>query len=188
MQGQKKLQKVQPQLAEIRKKHKANPEKMNKEIMALWKREKVNPMQSCLPTLIQFPILIGLFYVIRDGSILSLSEHLIYSPFKDLDWVWGSNFLGMNLLEPNKIFFPPFLVLAQFFQMKMAFAIAKKKKDPKKKAEATDQQEMQQKMMQYGLPLMIGVFAFQFPAAVSLYWAVSTLFAIGQQYVVNKRN
>jgi YidC/Oxa1 family membrane protein insertase len=72
--------------------------------------------------------------------------------------------------------------------MKMAFAIAKKKKDPKKKAEATDQQEMQQKMMQYGLPLMIGVFAFQFPAAVSLYWAVSTLFAIGQQYVVNKRN
>ena len=188
MQGQKKLQKVQPQLAEIRKKHKANPEKMNKEIMALWKREKVNPMQSCLPTLIQFPILIGLFYVIRDGSILSLSEHLIYSPFKDLDWVWGSNFLGMNLLEPNKIFFPPFLVLAQFFQMKMAFAIAKKKKDPKKKAEAADQQEMQQKMMQYGLPLMIGVFAFQFPAAVSLYWAVSTLFAIGQQYVVNKRN
>ena len=48
-------------------------------------------------------------------------------------------------------------------------------------------QEMQQKMMLYGLPIMIGVFAVQFPAAVSLYWGVSTVFAIGQQVVVNRK-
>jgi YidC/Oxa1 family membrane protein insertase len=49
-------------------------------------------------------------------------------------------------------------------------------------------QDTQQKVMQYVFPLMIGVFAFQFPAAVSLYWGVSTLFAIGQQLIVNREH
>ncbi len=189
MEGQRKLQKVQPQLDAIRKKHKNNPEKMNKEIMELWKREGVNPLQSCLPILIQFPILIGLFYTIRDGSVLELSSHLIYDPFQNLDWVWGTNFIGLNLLEPNFYFFPPFLVIIQFLQMKLSFAIAAKKKgDTKKKESSTpDAQQMQQRMMLYGLPLLIGFFAFSFPAAVSLYWAVSTVFAIGQQIVVNRK-
>ena len=78
----------------------------------------------------------------------------------------------------------------QFSQMKLSFAIAKKKKDAKDtngKKEAPSAQETQQKVMMYGLPLMIGFFALQFPAAVSLYWAVSTAFAVGQQVVVNRR-
>lgn len=188
MEGQKKLQQVQPQLDAIRKKFKDNPEKMNKEIMALWKREGVNPMQSCLPTLIQFPVLIGLFFVIRDGSILELSRHLIYPMFQDLSWTWGMNFLGLDLAKSSTYFFPPLLVILQFLQMKLTFAIANKKKQNDGKAAATpDSQLIQQRMMTYGLPILIGVFAFQFPAAVSLYWAVSTLFAIGQQVVVNRK-
>ncbi|PIR53599.1 hypothetical protein COU76_00270 [Candidatus Peregrinibacteria bacterium CG10_big_fil_rev_8_21_14_0_10_49_10] len=189
LQGQKKLQKLQPKLDEIRTKHKGNPEVMNKEIMKLWKDNGVNPLQSCLPMLVQFPILIGLFYVIRDGSTLALSKHLIYSFHQHLSWNFGTDFLGLNLLLPSKHIMPPLLVALQFFQMKLSFAIAKKKrtnsKDDAKKEPS--QQEMQQRMMQYGLPIMIGVFAFQFPAAVSLYWAVSTAFAIGQQLVVNRK-
>jgi membrane protein insertase Oxa1/YidC/SpoIIIJ len=90
-------------------------------------------------------------------------------------------------------------MVAQFFQMKLAFANQDKKKganqkviDVSKKKEkqswADDPQKMQRTMMMYGLPLMIGVFAFQFPAAVSLYWAVSTFFAIGQQVIVNNES
>ena len=63
-----------------------------------------------------------------------------------------------------------------------------KTEQKKKEKEEPDMQKMQQKMMLYGLPIMIGVFAFQFPAAVSLYWAVSTVFAIGQQIVVNRKD
>ena len=192
MEGQKKLQQLQPKLNEIKKKHKDTPEQMNKEIMKLWKENNVNPMQSCLPMLIQFPILIGLFFVIRDGSILELSRHLVYAPYSDLPWGFGTMFLGLDLLEPSKFIFPPFLMVSQYVQMKMSFAIAEKKKqkDGKKeeKKKETSQQEMQQRMMLYGLPIMIGVFAFQFPAAVSLYWGVSTLFAIGQQVVVNRKD
>ena len=68
---------------------------MQQETMKLWKEHKVNPFQSCLPMLIQFPILIGLFYTIRDGSVLALSRHLIYGayqisrgPSTRIFWVW----------------------------------------------------------------------------------------------------
>jgi membrane protein insertase Oxa1/YidC/SpoIIIJ len=86
--------------------------------------------------------------------------------------------------------FPPLLVILQYVQMKMSFAQSARKKQqeaPKEPKKEGGSQAMQQKMMLYGLPLMIGVFAFQFPAAVSLYWGVSTIFAIGQQVVVNRK-
>ena len=202
MEGQKKLQKLQPKLDEMRKKYKDNPEQLNKEIMKLWKEHDVNPLQSCLPMLLQFPILIGVFFVIRDGSILEISRHLIYPLYQDLSWGFGSNFFGLDLTKPSIFLMPPLLFILQFAQMKLSFAIAKKKKEDKEAKEGKkdkeskeetkgifsgDQQQMQQTMMTYGLPILIAVFAFQFPAAVSLYWAVSTVFGIGQQMVVNRR-
>ncbi|MCF7844628.1 MAG: YidC/Oxa1 family membrane protein insertase [Kiritimatiellales bacterium] len=194
LEGQRRMQAVQPKLEEIKKKHKEDPKRMQEETMKVWKEHNVNPMQSCLPILVQMPVLIGLFFVIRDGSILELSQHLIYGPYQDLSWTWGTNFLGLNLTEPNIYVMPLLLVVLQFSQMKLSFAIAKKKKESKEtkeskesKAGKKDPQAMQQKVMMYGLPLMIGFFALKFPAAVSLYWAVSTLFAVGQQLVVNRK-
>jgi len=157
--------------------------------MKVWKEHGINPFQSCLPLLIQMPVLIGVFYTVRDGSILELSKHLIYPFYQHLDWTFGTTFLGLDLLKPNVYIFPPLLVILQFIQMKLTFAAAKKKRQQsgeKAKNEGDKSQQLQQQMMLYGLPLMIGVFAFQFPAAVSLYWGVSTLFAIGQQMVVNR--
>jgi len=189
LEGQRRMQAVQPKLEEVKKRHKGDPQRMQSETMKVWKEHNVNPFQSCLPILIQMPILIGLFFVIRDGSILELSRHLIYGAYQDLSWSWGTQFLGLNLTEPNVYVMPPLLVALQFAQMKMSFAIAEKKKKSKesKEEKKKDPQQMQQKVMLYGLPLMIGFFALQFPAAVSLYWAVSTVFAVGQQLVVNRK-
>jgi YidC/Oxa1 family membrane protein insertase len=191
LEGQRKLQAIQPKLDVIKKKYHGNPQKIQEETMKIWKENKVNPFQSCLPMIIQFPVLIGLFFVIRDGSILELSSHLLYASHQNLSWSFGMNFLGLNLIEPSRYVMPPLLVIMQFAQMKLSFAIAKKKKKASKEGkeakEAKDPQQMQQKMMLYGLPIMIGVFALQFPAAVSLYWGISTLFAIGQQLVVNRK-
>ena len=190
MEGQRKMQAVQPQMDALKKKYKDNPQKMQEETMKLWKEKKVNPMQSCLPMLVQFPVLIGLFFVIRDGSVLALSTHLLYGPFQDLSWTFGTQFLGLDLTVPNISVMPALLVVLQFAQMKLAFAINEKKKskkDGKKNKEAMSQQEVQQKVMMYGLPLLIGFFAFQFPAAVSLYWAVQAVFAILQQLYVNRK-
>lgn len=197
LEGQKKLQAIQPKIEELRKRHGSDQQKLNEETMKLWKEYKVNPFQSCLPILVQFPILIGLFYAVRDGSHLALSTHLLYAPYKDLPWTFGTMFLGFDLLKPSVYVFPPLLVALQFLQMKLSFAIAKKKKEAKegkaivdvgsKEKKPMSQQDIQQKMMLYVLPFMIGFFAIKFPAAVSLYWGVSTVFAIGQQIVVNRK-
>jgi len=188
LEGQKKMQKAQPLLDEIRRKYKEDPKRMQEETMKVWKEHGINPFQSCLPLFIQMPVLIGVFYTVRDGSVLALSRHLIYPMYQHLDWTFGTTFLGLNLLQSHAVIFAPLLVILQFIQMKLTFAAAKKKKEQSGKTipEADKSQQLQQQMMLYGLPLMIGVFAFQFPAAVSLYWGVSTLFAIGQQIYVNR--
>ena len=191
MEGQKKMQIIQPKMDEIKRLYKSDPKKQQEETLKIWKQYKVNPMQSCLPMLIQFPILIGLFYTVRDGSVLALSKHLLYPAYAHLTWSFGTWFLGLDLLKPEVYIFPVLLVVMQFLQMKLSFAIAKKKqtKDGKpQKKDGVDQQDIQQKMMLYVLPLMIGFFAIKFPAAVSLYWGISTLFGIGQQIIVNREH
>lgn len=191
LEGQKKMQLLQPQIEAMRKKYADDAVKMNQEIMKLWKENKINPLQSCLPLLLQFPVLIGLFHVIRDTQDLALSSHLLYGWFADIDWTFDQFFLGLDLTLSYAWFFAPLLVIMQFIQMKLTFYIADKKK-AKKIEEAVHQpdnpQDMQQKIMLYVLPLMIGFFAFQVPSAVSLYWGVSTLFAIGQQLIVNREH
>lgn len=191
LEGQKKMQLLQPQIEALRKKYADDAVKMNQEIMKLWKENKINPFQSCLPLLLQFPVLIGLYHVIRDAQDLAFSQHLLYGPFQNIDWTFDTMFLGLDLTLTYAWFFAPLLVVMQFIQMKLTFYIADKKK-AKKIEEATHQpdnpQDMQQKIMLYALPLMIGFFAFQVPSAVSLYWGVSTLFAIGQQLIVNREH
>lgn len=194
MEGQRKLQAAQPLIQELQKKYKDDPKKLQAETMRIWKERKINPMQSCLPMLIQFPILFGLYFVVRDGSHLELSKHLIYDVYQNLPWTFDVHFLSLNLSQPNFYILPPLLVILQFIQMKLSFTFAKRKKEARegkkeepKEKEPLNPQDLQQKMMMYMLPLMIGFFALKFPAAVSIYWGISTLFGIGQQVVVNRK-
>jgi len=192
LEGQKKMQMLQPKFEAIKKQYKDDPKKMQEETMKVWKDHKVNPFQACLPLLVQFPVLIGLFYVIRDGIDLDVTRHLIYPFYQHLDWSFNPMFLGLDLRESYVWLFPPLLVVMQFIQMKLSFMIADKKKAKEIKdtttPEADTAQEIQQRVMLYVLPLMIGFFALKFPSAVSLYWGISTLFAIGQQIIVNREH
>lgn len=192
LEGQKKLQEMQPRMDEIKKKYPNDPTRVQEETMKLWKELKINPLQSCLPTLFQLPILIGLFLVIRDGIHLSVSQHLVYPIYQTLPSdFFGNTFLWFDLLKPDYLFFPALLVILQFIQMRMMLKKSKaKKKDeiivtPVGKKSWVPELN-QQTIMMYVLPFMIGYFALKFPVAVSLYWAVSTLFGIAQQWVVMK--
>lgn len=198
LEGQKKMQMLQPKLEELKRKFPNDPQRVQEETMKLWKEHDVNPFQSCLPNLIQFPVLIGLLYVVRDESTLELSRHLIYPFYQHLSWHFGTVFLGLDLLQPNIYILPPLLVILQYLQMKLTFAIAERKESKEngavidakggKKKGPLSQTEVQQKVFLYALPLMIGFFALKFPAAVSIYWGVSTLFAIVQQIIVNREH
>ncbi len=187
LKSQKKMQQLQPRLDELKKKYGDDSKRLQEETLKLWKDMKINPLESCLPIGLQFPILIGLFYAVRDGGNVAIAKHLLYAPLQDLPWSLTTNFAGLDLLQPNLYFFPPLLVILQFLQMRMMFQRQKAKAKPQvievgKKSWMPELN--QQAVMQYALPLMIGFFAIKFPAAVSLYWGISTLFAIAQQWYV----
>ncbi|MBI5755283.1 YidC/Oxa1 family membrane protein insertase [Candidatus Peregrinibacteria bacterium] len=192
MRAQKKMQAIQPKLEEVKRRHGHDQKKVAEETMAIWKEHKVNPFGSCLPILIQFPVLIALFYVVQ-GATNPDNAFLLYPLLREfpLNSI-STNFLNILDLTKSNIFPLPILIGGlQFFQMKLAMAKKKKaeekkpKKDDEKKTEGMDMEVMNKSMM-YFMPIMIAFFTASVPAGVGLYWGVSTIFGIGQQVVVNR--
>lgn len=186
--SQKRMQELQPKLEQVKKKYAGNQERIAAETMQLWKEHKVNPLGSCLPILVQFPVLIALFYVIQSG-LNPDNTYLLYSPLKNVDLSnLHTNFLGiLDLTKANAFVLPIIVGALQFFQLKLA--TVKKAKENEKNDEKAPASEMESasKMMAYIMPVMIAMFTASVPAGVGLYWGVSTAFAIGQQVVVNKK-
>ncbi len=197
LQSQKKLQVIQPKIKEIQAKYKDDQAKLGMEMLELYKKEWVNPMGSCLPLIIQMPILIGLYWVISGISDPSNFYHL-YSVFANFDPKnIDAHFLGLNLLQIGgtiAIIFGIALAWVQYLQAKLSFAYQwpQPKKEEKKVVEWAPPEmaldpEMMKKMMLYFFPLTIGVSAYFFPLGVWLYWFIGTLFVIAQQAYVNKK-
>jgi YidC/Oxa1 family membrane protein insertase len=133
-------------------------------------------MGSCLPLLLQFPILIALFWVIK-GGLNPDNTYLLYTQYDGFSFHnISSQFLGLDLLKANLYVLPLIVGLLQFIQMKMAMM-----KVPKK-----NEMAIANNMMTYMMPIMIAVFTASLPAGVGLYWGTSTLYGLVQQYFVNK--
>ena len=179
--SQRKMQELQPKLEAVKKKYVGNQERIAQETMALWKEHKVNPFGSCLPILVQFPVLIALFYVIQSG-INPDNVHYVYDPLKNVDLTnIHTNFLGILELTRVNVFVLPIIIGAlQFFQLKLT-TWRKKKQDDDKAEQPKSEMETANKMMTYVMPVMIAVFTASVPAGVGLYWGISTAYAIGQQ-------
>lgn len=182
LRAQKKMQKVQPELDALKKKYKDNPQRLAEETMQIWKKYKVNPMSSCLPMLIQFPILIALFYVVRDGLDF-INPNLLYASLKSFDIsLIQPIFLGIiNLTKINVIALPIIIGLLQFGQMRLTLG-----KTAKNQTASNNPMPMMNKTMMYFMPIMIAVFTASLPAAVGFYWGTSTVFGILQQLIVNR--
>ena len=169
---QAEQRRIAPELAKVRKQFKKDPKRLNEETMALYKEHNINPlaqMSGCLPALVQSPILIALFYVIRDAHS-TLHIH-------DL------SFLGISLdktaLQKGQfalaILLPLLAGLTTFVQTKMMTQPGQVQ-DPTQAA-------MTQNMTMI-MPVFIGFISLQFQTALALYWVVSNLFSIGQQYFI----
>ena len=178
--SQKALQDLQPKIKELQEKYKTNKEEQAKQLMLFYKENKINPLSGCLPLLVQLPILIALYQVFLKGfdpDNLSVLYNFVSNP-----GVIDPDFLGlMDLSHSNKAL----AVLAgatQFWQAKM---ISPKKKLPG--APKTSDEFMAQamsKQMLYFLPVLTVVISWTLPAGLALYWVVTTLFTIVQQYVI----
>ncbi len=185
LRAQKAMQKIQPQLDALKIKYKDEPQKLASETMLIWKKYKVSPMSSCLPMIIQFPILIALFYVVKSGLDV-INPDVLYNTLKDVNLqTINPNFLGIiDLTKANIIVLPIIVGGLQFFQMHLT--LGKNKSNKLVKDGKPNPMPMMNNMMKYFMPLMIAVFTASLPAAVGFYWGTSTLFGIGQQFFVNR--
>lgn len=183
LKSQKRLQDLQPKLEELKQKYKDDKEGLAKAMMELYKAEKVNPLSSCLPLLIQLPLLFALYAVLRAGlSSGSLNE--LY-PFIHNPGSINVTFLGIvNLAEAN-IVLAVLSGIFQFIQTRMLLASRPPSKLREKKgAKDEDMLASMNKSMVYFMPVMTVVIGASLPGGLTLYWIVMNIVAIVQQYFV----
>ena len=175
---QKRMRDLQPEIQELQAKYKGDKQRQSQELMAFYKREKINPLGSCLPLLIQLPILLILYYVFINGLNTARFD-LLYSftPRPDFMHTW---FLGIDLAKPDRFILPVIAGILQYFQSRQLMPVT----PPKKEGQSPDMQSMVSKQMMYLMPVFTVLIAGRLPAALPLYWIVTTLFAIGQQWYV----
>ncbi len=183
---QKALQDLQPKIDEVRKTYKDDKEEQARRLMSLYKTEKVNPAASCLPLLIQLPIFIALFHVLR--SILGDADlgGMLYS-FVPHPGQINPTFLGfVDLQSPNYVI----AIIAgavQFVQAKQIMSRGATKPPPKEvegKPGAKDESmaAMMNKQMVYMMPVITIVIGFSLPGALILYWLTMSVLTVVQQW------
>ncbi|MFH0906860.1 MAG: YidC/Oxa1 family membrane protein insertase [bacterium] len=176
IQSQKAMTELQPKIKEIQRKYK-NKEEQAREMMVLYKENKINPMAGCLPILIQLPILIALFRVFYTG--LDPEQLNILYGFVQRPESLNVMFLGIIDLSQRSI---PLAILAGFFQFIQAKMITPPKTAQSREKSGFDFASAMSQQMLYFMPVITVFFALSFPAALPLYWIVITLFGIIQQH------
>ena len=179
--SQKALQRLQPQLQEIQKKYKDDKEKQAQETLELYRKEKINPFSGLLLAIVQLPILIALYRVFWLG-LKPEALNNIYAFIINPGHI-NPVFLGIiDLAKPNVIFAIVAAIL-QFFQTKMLMP-----KSDSVTQKSNDMALMMQKQMIYVFPIITLVILYRLPSALSLYWIVSGLFSVVQQYFILKNH
>jgi len=186
LKSQRALATLQPKIEEIKNKYKDKKEEQAKAMMELYSKEKVSPFSSCLPLLIQLPILFALYRVMRDG-LRSEGFDNLYS------WVANPGtidpmFIGVLDLAVPSIFLAILAGAVQFWQAKMMTANQPPKNLRKKKG-ARDENLMatMNKQMVYFMPIMTVVIGATLPGGLALYWLVNNILTVGQQYVAFRK-
>ena len=152
----KGMQKIQPYVKVIQERNKDDRQKMNEELLELYKKHKVNPVGGCLPMLLQIPVFIALYHA------LFFSIELRGAPF--IGWI-----TDLSVQDPYYVT-PVLMGITMFLQQKMTPSVG----DP-----------MQQKIMMF-LPILFTFLFISFPAGLVIYWTVNNMLTISQQYYIYK--
>jgi YidC/Oxa1 family membrane protein insertase len=158
---QKKMAVIQPRLETLKKIYKDDSQKMNEEMMKLYKEYNINPLGGCLPMLLQLPIFFALY-----ATLMNMVE------------LKGATFIFWltDLSKPDKFYVLPILMGGtMFLQQKMTTTV-----------QTTPEAAQQQKILMYAMPIMLTWMSFQWPSGLLLYWSVSNVLSILQQLFVNK--
>jgi len=152
-----KLRKLQPRMTAIRERYGDDRQRAGQAVMELYRQEKVNPMGGCLPIVVQIPVFIALYWVLLESVELRQAGFML--------WLH-------DLSTPDPYFVLPLLMgISMYVQQKLSPAPT----DP-----------IQQKVFQY-LPWIFMLTFALFPSGLVLYWVVSNIVSIGQQWVITRR-
>jgi len=158
MKSMKRLQQLTPRMKKLQEKYKNNKERLNKEMMELYRKNRVNPLGGCLPMLLQIPVFFALY------SSLSSAVELRHAPF--IFWI-------SDLSQPDGLGITPLLMGASMYiQQKMT-------------PQTAMMDSTQAKIMQM-LPFIFTIFTFTFPSGLTLYWVTSNILSIAQQQIINR--
>ncbi|OGF21767.1 hypothetical protein A2Y83_05260 [Candidatus Falkowbacteria bacterium RBG_13_39_14] len=185
--AQKAMQELQPKLNELKEKYKNDKEKMTQEMLKLYKEEKVNPFSSCLPLLLQFPFLIAVFLVFKNG-LSSESLNLLYPFIKNPGTINAISLGFLNLAKPNAVL-AVLAGAAQYWQTKMMLVSAPPK-DLQNKEGAKDETmtAIMSKQMTFMMPLFTVIIGLTLPGGLTLYFLVFSLLMGFQQMALLKKD
>src|SRR5215211_5056815 len=158
------MQDLRPEMERIRAQYRDNRQKQQEEMMKLYQERKVNPLGGCLPIVVQMPIFIGIFYVIRQFGGIPGYRPPQYPSFQEGGLLW---FQDLSQMDPYFV-----LPVLSALTMLAATEITSKNIDP------------QQRWLMRLLPVGITVFLWSFPAGLFVYWITSNLVTLAQNYAI----
>ena len=173
IQTTRRMQKLQPEMKKIQQKYKDDKEKQNKAVSAFMKENNMNPLAGCLPLLVQFPFLIGIFRILREPDrFLNMEEinRYMFQEAEMIDLMAIPNISFENFFSEISIYyiFPLIAGGTTYLYSQMSMP-----------------SDSSQKMMLYLMPAMITVFSFSFPVGLVIYWTMNNIFSIGQHKLIN---
>jgi YidC/Oxa1 family membrane protein insertase len=177
MKSMKKMQALHPQMEKLKAELKDNPQKLNKEIMELYKKYKINPLGGCLPLILQMPVFIALYQALQRSIDLR-----------------GASFLWIKDLSlPDALLIPftlPFIgnhINILLIAMIVAMVAQQKMSTKTMGAAVTAEQKQQQQIMLIVMPVMFTFIFMGMPAGLVLYWLLNTVLTVVEQYVILKQ-
>ncbi|HHX14150.1 MAG TPA: membrane protein insertase YidC [Clostridiales bacterium] len=170
--GSMRMKDIQPKMQAIQRKYANDKQQMNVKLMELYKEEKYNPARGCLPLLIQMPIILALFVLLRNPTAFIETPQMIMAVHEPFLWI-------PDLSQPDSWILPIATGVAQFFAFSFTPGMGGQGADVAGTAGMM-------KMMKYFFPIMLVWMARAFPSGLAVYWFVGTLFMIAQSLLMSK--
>jgi len=174
MRSMKEMQFLQPKIEALRKELQDNPQRLNKEIMELYKEHKVNPLGGCLPLLLQMPIFFALYQALIRSVALRGAHFFWIKDLSSPDQLFTLK-NSIPILGNQVNILPILMAFGMFVQQKISMG------------KATGEAAQQQKMMSIIMPIMFGVIFYQMPSGLVLYWFVNSTLMLIYQVRMNKQ-
>lgn len=189
LKASEKMRKLQPELNKLKKKHGKDNQSLQKAQMEMYKKYNVNPLAGCLPQIVQIAVLIILYHILIGFLAQTEINGISINP----------QFLWLDLTKPDALFVLP--IVAGVSQLVLSLMIApggetrdivpndsKKKKvkeENKKEEDFAEMAASMQQQMLFIMPVMTGFLATRFPAGIPLYWVITTVISIIQQWYIS---